>query len=84
MLQRLFCSVQEPEPDNLFEFEINWRKIVNFPGAAAYYTMGKKGAIDRTIYLKSFDVDYGNDMQISSRVFRKMQYSKLKDYRIIE
>ena len=80
----VFLAIGLANADNLFEFEINWRKIVNFPGAAAYYTMGKKGAIDRTIYLKSFDVDYGNDMQISSRVFRKMQYSKLKDYRIIE
>ncbi len=80
----IFLAIGLENADNLFEFDANWQKIVNFPGAAAYYTMGKKGALDRTIYLKNFDIDYGNNMQISSRVFRKMQYSKLKDYRIIE
>ena len=80
----VFLAIGLENAGNLFEFDANWRKIVNFPGAAAYYSMGKKGTIDRTVYLKSFDIDYGANMQISSRVFRKMQYSKLKDYQIIE
>ena len=81
----IFLAIGLEKAEHLYDFDRNWRKIVNFPGAAAYYTMGRKGELDRTIYLKSFGVDRGGEsLRIYPRLSRKLQYSKLKDYRVIE
>ena len=81
----VFLAIGLENADNLVDFDFNWRKIRNFPGAAAYYTMGKKGALDRTIYLKSLGVDRdGEKLRVYPRLSSKMQYSKLNDYRVLE
>lgn len=71
--------------DNLLDFDRNWRSIRNHSGAAAVYTMLKKGNIDRTIYLNSIGVRRAGDRIIPyARLSRKLQYSKLEDYKITE
>jgi branched-chain amino acid transport system substrate-binding protein len=67
---------------NLPEFDRNWRKIRQYQGASARYTMLPKGEVDRTIYVNSIGVRRSGDkLQPFARLTRKMQYSKLKEYR---
>ena len=81
----LFLAIGLNNAGNLFEFDRNWRTIRKFQGAAAMYTMLPKGGIDRTVYLKSFKVDHaGGTPEVSVRLTKSLQYSKLKDYRVIE
>ena len=81
----IFLAIGLQNARNLFDFDRNWRQIKGFTGAAADYTMLKKGAVDRTIYLKRFSVERLTD-SVTPRpvVTKKMQYSKLQDYKIIE
>lgn len=68
--------------ETLPDFDRNWRKIRLFQGAAALYTMLPKGGIDRTIYINSIGLKrVGTKIKPYSRVSRKMQYSKLREYR---
>lgn len=80
----VFLAIGLEKASHLFTFDRNWRKITALPGAAAYYTMGRKGAIDRTIYLKNFRINHDGDQQIVTNVVHKLQYSKIKDYKVIE
>lgn len=71
--------------DNLLDFDKNWQSIRNHSGAAAVYTMLKKGDIDRTIYLNSIGVRRGNGKIVPyARLSRKMQYSQLEEYKVLE
>ena len=71
--------------DNLLDFDRNWQSIRNHSGAAAVYTMLKKGDIDRTIYLNSIGVRRGGGKIIPyARLSRKMQYSQLEEYKVLE
>lgn len=79
-----FLAIGLSNADNLYKFDRNWRTIRNHPGAAAVYTMLKKGDIDRTIYLNSIGVRRGKQLIPYSRLSKKMQYSKIEDYRISE
>ena len=81
----IFLGIALNRVDNLWDFDRNWRQIVNFPGVAATYTMLKNGGIDRTIYLKSLGVDRtGGVLRPYARISKEMQYSKLRDYQVIE
>ena len=80
----IFLAIGLEKAGHLVSFDRNWRKITAFPGAAAYYTMGKKGAIDRTVYLKNFRINHDGDQQTVTHVVQKLQYSKIKDYKVIE
>lgn len=81
----VFLAIALNNAENLLEFDRNWCTIKNYPGAAAIYTMQKKGNIDRTIYLKSFGVEKsGGTLHPFARLSKKLQYSKLKDYQVIE
>ena len=81
----IFLAIGLNNAGDLLEFDRNWRTIRNYPGAAAIYTMQKKGNIDRTIYLKSFGVKKnGSTIRPFARLSRQLQYSKLKDYQVIE
>ena len=81
----IFLSVGLDKAENLLDFDKNWRTIRNHYGAAAVYTMLKKGRIDRTIYLKSLGVDrMGKTLRPFARLSRRIQYSKLKDYQLIQ
>lgn len=81
----IFLCIGLNNVDNILDFDRNWRTIRNYRGAAAVYTMLPKGGIDRTIYLKSIGVNRAGDKKVPySRLSRKLQYSKLQDYRIIE
>ena len=80
-----FLAIGLAGVDNLPDFDKNWRSIRNHNGAAARYTMLKKGEIDRTIYLNSIGVRRGSGKLVPyARLSRKLQYSKLEDYRITE
>lgn len=71
--------------DNLFDFDKNWRTIRSYSGAAAVYTMLKKGGIDRTIYINSIGVRRGGKNIVPfGRLSHKLQHSKLKEYSITE
>ncbi len=71
--------------ENLFDFDKNWRTIRSHSGAAAVYTMLKKGAIDRTIYINSIGVRRGSKHLVPfGRLSHKLQYSKLEEYKITE
>jgi ABC-type branched-subunit amino acid transport system substrate-binding protein len=81
----IFLCIGLNNVDNILDFDRNWRNIRNFRGAAATYTMLAKGGIDRTVYLKSIGVNRTNGkVKPYARLSRQMQYSKIKDYRIIE
>lgn len=81
----IFLAIGLDNAENLFEFDRNWRSIAAHPGAAAVYTMLKKGEIDRTIYLKVLrTVKYDKTIRSYPVLTKKLQYSKLQDYRIIE
>ncbi len=81
----IFLAVALDGAEDLFVFDRQWRTIRNYHGAAARYTMLPKGAIDRTIYLKSFGVERGGKiLRPYVRLTKELQYSKLKDYRVIE
>lgn len=80
----IFLAIGLEKAEHLVNFDRNWRKITALPGAAAYYTMGKKGAIDRTIYLKNFRIDHDGGQQTVTNIVHKLQYSKIKDYKVIE
>ena len=68
--------------ETLPDFDKNWRTIRNHQGAAATYTMLKKGKIDRTIYLNTVGIDKVNGkFRPYSRLSRKIQYSKLEEYK---
>ena len=68
---------------NLPAFDRNWRKIRHYQGASAIYTMLPKGEIDRTIYINSIGVKRAGDkLKPYARLSRKMQYSKLREYRM--
>ena len=63
-------------------FDRNWRKIRQYQGASARYTMLPKGEIDRTIYINSIGVKRAGDkLKPYARLSHKMQYSKLQEYR---
>ncbi|MCI5779629.1 MAG: ABC transporter substrate-binding protein [Lentisphaeria bacterium] len=80
-----FLAIGLAGVDNLPDFDKNWRSIRNHNGAAAIYTMLKKGEIDRTIYLNSIGVRRGSGKLVPyARLSRKLQYSKLEDYKITE
>lgn len=67
---------------HLPEFDRNWRKIRQYQGASARYTMLPRGEIDRTIYINSIGVRRSGDkLKPYARISRKMQYSKLREYR---
>ena len=67
---------------NLPEFDLNWQKIKQYQGVSAKYTMLPKGEIDRTIYINSIGVKRAGDkLEPYARLSRKMQYSKLREYR---
>jgi ABC-type branched-subunit amino acid transport system substrate-binding protein len=70
--------------ENLFDFDKNWRTIRSYSGAAAVYTMLKKGEIDRTVYINSIGVRRGKHLVPYGRLSHKLQYSKLADYTITE
>ena len=73
------------EAEDLFKFDRNWRSIRNHAGAGATYTMLPKGGIDRTIYLKNIGIREQNGKSYPyARLSKQLQYSKIKDYRIIE
>ena len=60
----------------------NWQKIKKFQGAAALYSMKKNGEIDRTIYINTIGVRRNGDRLIPyARFSKKLQYSKLKEYK---
>ncbi len=81
----IFLAIALNNTDNLWDFDRNWRQIVNYQGASATYTMLKNGGIDRTVYLKSFGVDRSTGTpQPFPRLTKELQYSKLRDYRVIE
>ncbi len=81
----IFLGVGLSKADNLFDFDKNWRTIRNHQGAAATYTMLKKGDIDRTVYLNTIGIHRGSGKLLPyARLSRQMQYSKVEDYRIIE
>lgn len=81
----IFLSIGLDKAENLWDFDLNWRTIRNHHGAAGLYTMLKKGGIDRTIYLKSIGVDRRSGKPLPySRFSKKLQYSELQNYRIIE
>lgn len=81
----IFLAIGLENAGDLFAFDRNWRKIRGFTGAAAVYTMQKKGMLDRTVYLKRFSVERLTGPITPKPVLsKKMQYSKLQDYRIIE
>ena len=46
--------------------------------------MLKKGDIDRTVYLNSIGVYRGKRLIPYARLSKKLQYSKIQDYRITE
>ena len=80
-----FLAIGLTDTDNLLDFDKNWRSIRNHSGAAAVYTMLKKGDIDRTIYLNSIGVRRGGGKLVPyARLSRKMQYSQLEDYKVLE
>ncbi len=67
---------------HLPDFDRNWRKIRQYQGVSARYTMLPKGEVDRTIYINSIGVRRsGNKLKPYARLSRKMQYSKLREYR---
>ena len=81
----VFLAIGLDKAENLFDFDRNWQTINRHPGAAAVYTMLKKGDIDRTIYLKMLKVEkFGKSTRSTPVLTKKFQYSKLQDYRIIE
>jgi branched-chain amino acid transport system substrate-binding protein len=81
----IFLAVALNGAEDLLVFDRQWRTIRNYHGAAARYTMLPKGDIDRTIYLKSFGVERGGKtLRPYVRIAKELQYSKLKDYRVIE
>ena len=81
----IFLGIGLSKAENLFDFDKNWRTIRNHQGAAASYTMLKKGDIDRTVYLNTIGIHRGSGKLLPyARLSRQMQYSKIKDYRIIE
>ncbi len=81
----IFLAIALDNAGDLFDFDRQWRTIRNYHGAAARYTMLPKGNIDRTIYLKSFGVEKsGKSLRPYSRLSRSLQYSRIKDYRVIE
>ena len=66
----------------LEDFDRNWQKIKRFQGAAAVYTMLKNGGIDRTIYINTIGVRRNGDRLVPyARFSKKLQYSKLKEYK---
>lgn len=79
-----FLAIGLSNADNLHKFDRNWRTIRNHAGAAAVYTMLKKGDIDRTVYLNSIGVYRGKRLIPYARLSKKLQYSKIQDYRITE
>ncbi|MBR2345630.1 MAG: ABC transporter substrate-binding protein [Lentisphaeria bacterium] len=79
-----FLAIALQNAGNLFEFDKNWRTIRSYNGAAAVYTMLKKGDIDRTVYLNSIGVRRGKHLVPYGRLSHKLQYSKLEDYKITE
>ena len=79
-----FLAIGLTNADDLFKFDKNWRTIRNHSGAAAVYTMLKKGEIDRTVYLNSIGVHRGKRLLPYPRLSMKLQYSKLEDYRMLE
>jgi len=79
-----FLAIGLSGADNLYKFDKNWRTIRNHIGAAAIYTMLKKGDIDRTVYLNSIGVHRGKRLIPYARLSKKLQYSKIKDYQITE
>lgn len=81
----IFLAIALNNTDNLWDFDRNWRQIINFQGAAATYTMLRNGGLDRTVYLKSFGVDRSSGTpRPIPRLTKELQYSKLRDYQVIE
>lgn len=78
-----FLMIGLENAETLPEFDRNWRKIRHYQGAAAFYTMRKKGEIDRTIYINSIGVKRVDKQKIKpyARLSHKLQYSKLREYR---
>ncbi|MBR7131229.1 MAG: penicillin-binding protein activator [Lentisphaeria bacterium] len=80
-----FLAIALNEAEDLFKFDRNWRSIRNHAGAGATYTMLPKGGIDRTVYLKNIGTREQNGKSYPyARLSKQLQYSKIKDYRIIE
>lgn len=80
-----FLAIGLAGAENLFDFDKNWRTIRNFSGAAAVYTMLKKGRIDRTVYINSIGVRRGKKHIVPfGRLSHKLQYSQLENYKITE
>ena len=77
-----FLVVGLRNAETLPEFDLNWQKIKQYQGVSARYTMLPKGEIDRTIYINSIGVKRAGDkLKPYARLSRKMQYSKLREYR---
>ena len=77
-----FMAVGLRNAEHLPDFDRNWRKIRQYQGASARYTMLPKGEIDRTIYINSIGVRRAGDkLKPYARLSRKLQYSKLRQYR---
>jgi len=62
-------------------FTKNWLSIRHHFGAAAIYTMLRKGGIDRTMYIKSVAPPNVANPDPYSRMLLEFQYSRLETYR---
>ena len=77
-----FLVMSLRDTSTLTGFDRNWRKIRRYQGAAALYTMLPKGEIDRTIYINTIGVRRnGQKIEPYPRFSRKLQYSKLQEYK---
>ena len=67
---------------SLKRFQKNWSGMRKHAGAAAIYTMNRKNAIDRTIYINRIGTvpELGN--KLVPRNITGLQYSRLKDYNV--
>lgn len=77
-----FLCFSLDKAEHLVKFDKNWCTIRNHCGAAALYTMKKKGELDRTVYIKSLGVskDSSGKYILTPRQSHKLQHSKLKEY----
>ena len=66
---------------SLRDFRKNWLGIRNHFGAAATYTMLKRGQIDRTMYINAIDPAKANGIGCRGRLLRSFMHSKLATYR---
>ena len=63
------------------KYGINGLGIRNHFGAAATYTMLKRGKIDRTMYINAIDPAKANGIGCRGRLLRSFMHSKLATYR---